>query len=73
MDELLSEDEEGPVPGAFDGFLEDLQEDEPEAVSDELDFDGLGINSDADDDDDADDYEPLPGFEAFSQEGAPKG
>jgi hypothetical protein len=71
MDELLSEDEEGPVPGAFDGFLEDLQEDEPEAVSDELDFDGLDIN-DADDGDD-EEYEPLPGFEAFSQEGTPKG
>ena len=64
MDELLADTEEAPMPGAFDGLLEDLQEGEAEGDSDELDFDGL----DLDDSDDADDYDPLPGFEAFSEQ-----
>jgi hypothetical protein len=65
MDELLAGDEEAPVPGAFDGLLEDLQEDDPEGLSGDLDFDGL--DSGNNDDEEGEDYEPLPGFEAFSE------
>jgi hypothetical protein len=64
MDELLADAEEAPMPGAFDGLLEDLQEGEGD--SDESDFDGLDLDDNAAADDD-DDYEPLPGFEAFSE------
>jgi hypothetical protein len=66
MDELLAEgDEDAPAHGAFDGLLDDLQEDDPAGMDGEIDFDGLDL--DGNDDEDNEEYEPLPGFEAFSE------
>lgn len=68
MDELLAEEaEDAPARGAFDGLLDDLQEDDPAAMDGDLDFDALDFAGNDDDDEDAEDYEPLPGFEAYSE------
>lgn len=58
LDELLSEDDDAPAE--FAGLLEDLQDEE--SHPEEPDIDGF----DSDDHSHDEDYEPLPGFETFS-------